>query len=135
MEVIPIDAEKDLETDRIYIMPSGKKIYIEDMVIKVIDRPVDKKINESIDYFFLSLANEMKGKAVGVILSGTGTDGIKGVKAIEDNNGIVLIQDPTTADFDSLPNNVIQLDHPDFVVPPEKMFQVINEYAKFNLNL
>jgi chemotaxis response regulator CheB len=93
-------------------MPSGKKIFIEDMVIKVIERPVEEKINESIDYFVLSLANEMKEKAVGVILSGTGTDGLKGLKAIKDNNGIVLVQDSATADFDALPNNVIHLDHP-----------------------
>ena len=135
VEVISITGEEELAPDKIYIMPSGKKVFLENNFIKLIDRPVGEKINESIDFFFTSLANEKKEKAVGVILSGTGTDGLKGVKAIEDNNGIVLVQDPATADFDALPNNIIHLDHPDFVVPPENMYQVIDDYAKLNLNI
>ncbi len=111
----------------IYVMPSGYKLRLEKGTFLLDERPETEIVNRAINYFFKSLASEMKANAFGIILSGTGTDGVEGVKEIERLQGTVIVQDPTTAQFDGMPENTIHKDHPDFVVAPELMPALIRE--------
>ena len=56
-----------------------------------------------IDFFFKSLADDQQEKSIGLILSGMGSDGSSGLRAIKEKNGIVMVQEPFTAKFDSMP--------------------------------
>ena len=80
-----------------------------------------------INMFFESLAKEQKSKAIGVILSGTGTDGTKGCEAIKAKGGAVLVQEPSTAKFDGMPISVIDRDLADSVASPADLPTVIME--------
>jgi chemotaxis response regulator CheB len=116
-----IEKNEKIRGGTVFVMPAGYKLRLENGVFKLDPRPETEVVNRAINYFFTSLAREMKSKAFGVILSGTGTDGVEGVKEIERLGGIVIVQDPETAQFDGMPENTIYKDHPDYVINPEAM--------------
>jgi two-component system CheB/CheR fusion protein len=84
----------------------------------------------TIDQFFRSLAEDQRERAVGVILSGTGTDGTLGLKAIKAEGGMVIAQAPDTALQPGMPTNAIATGLIDVVLPPEKMPAVIVNYGR-----
>jgi two-component system CheB/CheR fusion protein len=130
LKIVTVKGGERLEKNAIYLMPEDSKLVFKNGKLELVERPISQKINYSIDEFFISLAKEEKHKAVGVILSGLLDDGVKGAKAIEEGGGMVMVQDPKTADKESMPLNVIVKDHPDYILPPEKMPSVLMEYFK-----
>ena len=109
-----------LAPDHIYIIPSNKILTSADGVLQL--TPREKKIlNRSIDIFFTSLADVHKEFAVGVVLSGTGSDGTLGLKAIKENGGISMVQDPVSAAYDSMPQSAVNAGVVDFILAPEKI--------------
>ncbi len=107
-----------LAPDHIYIIPSNKMLTSTDGVLKLNTR--DKKIlNLSIDTFFNSLADVHKEFAVGVLLSGTGSDGTLGLKSIKENGGISIAQDQKSAAYDNMPQSAINAGVVDYILAPE----------------
>ncbi|MEO7174513.1 MAG: CheR family methyltransferase [Saprospiraceae bacterium] len=103
-----------------YIIPSNKNLTSTDGVLQL--TPRDRKIlNLSIDVFFTSLADVHKEFAVGVVLSGTGSDGTLGLKAIKENGGISIVQDFESAAYDSMPQSAVNAGVVDFILAPEKI--------------
>jgi two-component system, chemotaxis family, CheB/CheR fusion protein len=98
--------------------------------LKLHDKHRHQVPNNAIDIFFESLAVEKGKNAVGIILSGTGTDGTKGIEAIKKNGGLVIAQDPVTADFDGMPASAIQTGNVDLILPPELIAEEMIEYLK-----
>src|SRR5450432_2511458 len=102
---IPVSEITDdikVEPDHIYIIPSNKILQANDGVLLLKPRPAkDKNIQYlPIDLFFTSLAEVHQEHSIGVVLSGTASDGTKGLKAIKDAGGITFAQEETTAAFD-----------------------------------
>lgn len=95
-----------------------------------------KGVNLTINTFFTSLAEERGDKAIGIILSGTGSDGTEGMKAIKDAGGLLIASDPEIAEFNQMPASAIATGLVDYVVPPEEMPKVIEHYVekKFGKN-
>jgi two-component system CheB/CheR fusion protein len=109
-----------LAPDHISIIPSNKILTSTDGVLQL--APRDKKIlNLSIDIFFKTLAEVHKEFAVGVILSGTGQDGTKGLKAIKEYGGISIAQDIESAAYGGMPESAINAGVVDFILAPEKI--------------
>lgn len=109
-----------LAPDHIYIIPANKILTSTDGVLQLTAR--DKKIlNLSIDTFFTSLADVHKEFAVGVVLSGTGSDGTLGLKAIKDHGGISIAQDLESAAYQSMPQSAVNAGVVDFILAPEKI--------------
>lgn len=79
----------------------------------------------SVDILFRSLAEEAGKRVIGIILSGTGSDGAAGVKAIKDKGGIVIVQDPKSAKYDGMPQSAIQTGAANLIMPPENMGEAI----------
>lgn len=75
----------------------------------------------SVDRFFVSLADDQEDRAIGIILSGTGSDGARGIKAIKAAGGITIAQDPKSAKYDSMPNAAIRAGGADLVLPPHEI--------------
>lgn len=71
-----------------------------------------------IDFFFRSLAQDQKERAIGIILSGTGSDGTLGVRAIKGEGGIVMAQNPASTEFDGMPRSAIATGLVDYELPP-----------------
>lgn len=102
----------------VYMLPINKTMTIVEGHLQLQTRPVEDKINWAVDIFFKSLAKDLKAYAIGVILSGAGSDGTKGAIAIHQEEGMVLVQDPQNAEFTSMPKSAVLRDHPTHILPP-----------------
>src|SRR5215831_11903337 len=119
MKVFEAQHNMLLQRDCIYLIPSKKIMTFRNGKLQLEEKPPNSLPNTAIDTFFESLAAEKGKEAVGIILSGTGTDGTKGVEEIKKNGGIVVVQDPLTASFDGMPNSAINSGYADLVLPPQ----------------
>src|SRR5581483_5106392 len=127
---LPINEAADnmlLQPNNIYLLPSKKIMTIKHGKLKLEEKK-DHQPNFAIDIFLESLAQDKKSKAACVILSGTGTDGTKGVQAIKECGGIVIVQDPVTAAFNGMPNSAIATGCSDLILPPEMIASELIEY-------
>lgn len=119
MPVVEAEDDMPVKPDHIFVIPSKKFMTIKSGKLKLSNKEKSQVPNNAIDVFFDSLATEAGERAIGVILSGTGTDGTKGATSIKNNGGIIVVQDPLTAAFDGMPNSVIGAHLGDLIVPPE----------------
>jgi two-component system CheB/CheR fusion protein len=133
--VLEISDDIKVMPDHIYVIPSNKMMVANDGILKLTPRQLDnkKKLNLPIDLFFTSLAEVHQSHAIGVVLSGTASDGTAGLKAIKDHGGITFAQDSQSAEFDSMPNSAVNAGVVDFVLIPDKIPQKISEIVN-NLN-
>lgn len=106
--------------DHIYIIPSNKILTATDGVLKLTPR-FPKQKNMPIDVFFISLAEIHQSHAIGVVLSGTATDGTLGLKAIKDHGGVTFAQDHQSAAYNGMPQSAIEAEVVDFILAPEKI--------------
>lgn len=114
----------------IYLLPPGKNAYLKDYTLNLQDRSEDFHINMPIDLFFNSLGIDAKEKSVGIILSGSGSDGSRGIQSIKHHRGMVVVQDPAHAKFSSMPQSVINTTLVDYILKPEHMVQQVVEYFR-----
>jgi two-component system CheB/CheR fusion protein len=91
----------------IYLNPPKTNLTIEDGVLRLVEQPSGAGLHLPIDCFFASLAESQGESAVGVVLSGTGSDGTRGARELKAEGGLVLVQDPTEAQFDGMPRSAI----------------------------
>ncbi len=119
--VVEISDNVHVEPDVIYVLPYNKTLTASDGILKLSPRNDKKKFNDSIDIFFSSLAEVHGSKSIGVILSGTGTDGTEGLEKIKNYGGITFAQDAETAAFYAMPQNAIDAGIVDFILPPDKI--------------
>ncbi|TWR31546.1 PAS domain S-box protein [Mucilaginibacter pallidiroseus] len=129
MKVFEATNDMTLQRDCVYIIPNKKLMTIKGHKLRLADKLKDKLPNTAIDTFLFTLAKDKKEKAIAIILSGTGTDGTKGVEAIKEFGGMVIVQDPSSAKFDGMPNSAITSGNADFVLPPSKMHVEIYNYV------
>jgi two-component system CheB/CheR fusion protein len=107
--------------DHIYIIPANKLLTATDGVLKLSARPPKNQRSMPIDLLFSSLAEVHQSHAIGVVLSGTGTDGTQGLKAIKDHGGVTFAQDQQSASYDAMPQSAIDADVVDFILTPENI--------------
>ena len=110
-----------IEQDNVYVIPPGKLLVVSDGMLKLTDRTEYNKSIKPIDLFFSSLATVYQNFAVGIVLSGSATDGTLGLKVIKANGGITLSQNEASAAFESMPHSAITAGVVDFILPPEQM--------------
>jgi two-component system CheB/CheR fusion protein len=115
--VTQVSTSVSLEANHIYIIPPGSFLDAVDTQLRVV--PPSKRLNEqgAVDHFFRSLASAQDGNATGVILTGTGSDGTLGIKAIKENGGTAIVQDPEEAEYDGMPRNAIATGLVDLILP------------------
>jgi two-component system, chemotaxis family, protein-glutamate methylesterase/glutaminase len=130
MPVHKVDDVRELECDNIYVLVEDRMMIVEDNTLKTRRRYSREVINKSIDIFFKSMAKAYRENAIGVILSGMGTDGIEGIKTIEEYHGLVIVQDPETTEFNILPQTAIEKDDPHAILPPADIARFLVRYLK-----
>src|SRR5215469_5104656 len=108
-----------LERDHVYVIPPNTNMAMVDRTLVLTHRPDAGDRHMPIDHFFRSLAESQKDKAIGVILSGTASDGTAGLRAIKSEDGITFVQDPSSARYEGMPRNAISANVVDFILPPE----------------
>ncbi len=126
---MPVLQAKDnmrLQKDHVYIIPASFNISVSNGKLKL-QKLLKEQGHYAIDKFMISLAPQYQQNAIGIILSGTGTDGTLGLKAIKADGGISFAQD-NTAGYPGMPHHAVGMGYVDFVMPPDK---IAKELASF----
>ena len=118
-----------VEANHVYVIPPNTNLGIARGVLKLQPRPETRTPHRSIDFFFESLAQDQRERAIGVILSGTATDGTLGLEAIKAEGGITFAQDDS-ARYDSMPRSAVAAGCVDFVLSPENIAKELARIAK-----
>lgn len=127
--VVKVEHQLPLKPQTIYLLPEDKMMILKDGLLLLRDRRSDEIINNAIDIFFSSVALDAKDKAIGVILSGGGHDGLSGANHIHERNGLVIVQNPKNAEFPYMPSSVIEKDDPDYILTPSAIADIIQEHV------
>ena len=129
--VLEISDDIKVQPNHIYIIPSNKMMVANDGVLELSPRTTKKnERNLPVDLFFTSLAEVHQAHSLGVVLSGTASDGTKGLKAIKDHGGITIAQSEDSAAYDGMPHSAIQAGVVDFILPPEQIPQKLLEITR-----
>ncbi|NLJ46959.1 MAG: PAS domain-containing protein [Treponema sp.] len=107
--------------NRVYLIPPRKNLTIFHGKLLLSEQDHSRGINLPIDIFLTSLAEDQAEKAIAVILSGTGSDGMRGVRKVKENGGMVMVQDEDSAKFNGMPRAAISTGLPDFILKPSDM--------------
>ncbi|MEW4561472.1 chemotaxis protein CheB [Bremerella sp. JC770] len=129
---IPIHRVEDgmaLERNAIYLIPPKKNMVLRDGSLWLTDQDVGG-LNLPIDIFFRSLAKDAGEKAIAVVLSGTGSDGSRGIQDIHEEGGLVVVQSIQSAGFDGMPRSALGTGLADVVCPPDSIASRILEYIQ-----
>ncbi len=121
---MPVQRAEDgmlVQPNHVYLIPPKKNLTIFHGKLLLSEQDPHRGINLPIDVFLRSLAEDQAEKAVAIILSGTGSDGMRGIRAVKEYGGMVMVQDEETAKFDGMPRAAISTGLADFVLAPEKM--------------
>ena len=108
MKVISVTDHLKIKPDSVYVIPTNKSMSILNGALHLFEPVETRGLRLPIDFFFRSLAEEKKDKSIGIILSGMGSDGTIGMLAIKEKGGIVAVQDPLAAKFDSMPRSAME---------------------------
>ena len=130
MPVVEVTDGMKVEPDHVYLAPGGTNLAILQGVLHLMETSSHDRVPLPIDYFFRSLAEDQKQRAVGLILSGTGTDGTLGLRAIKAESGMTVAQDPQSAKYGGMPNSAIAAGVVDVVQPADRMSEPLRAYAQ-----
>ena len=131
MRVVEVHDEPQIGVDCIYVIPPGKYLSVNGGELRLSEPDQPRSSRMAIDFFLRSLADAQQERAIAVILSGSGTDGALGAKAVKEAGGLVIVQDPRTADHDGMPRRAIEGGAADLVAPAEKIAEELLSYNRF----
>ncbi len=126
MKVVQVKNHMAVIPNCVYVIPPNKIMSILNGVLHLSQPIKTRGLRLPIDFFFRSLANDRKELAIGIILSGLGSDGSIGLRDIKEKNGIIMVQEPSTAKFDSMPLNAIDSVLVDIVAPPSELSEKLH---------
>ena len=129
MEVAEVKDSMRVQPNCIYTLPPGFGMEIHNRILKLVPRTEVSGLHLVIDLFLQSLAQDLKNRAVGVLLSGTGSDGTLGLMAIKAEGGITFAQDPKSAKFDGMPQSAIHSGAVDLILSPRQISEELTRIA------
>ncbi len=128
MPVLPAADGVEVRPNHVYMMQPRRNLVIVNGRLSLRDKEPGSLLNFPVDIFLKSLAEDQGERAIAIILSGTGRDGVEGVQAIKRVNGLVFAQEESTAQFNGMPKNVIATGCVDYVLPPENIPAALLEH-------
>jgi two-component system CheB/CheR fusion protein len=130
MKVTEATEAVHIDPNHVYVIPPDKTLRIFHDKLLLEPRGETKKPHMAIDLFFRSLAEDRRHRAIGVILSGTGNDGTKGLRAIKEEGGLTFAQDEKTAKYTAMPLNAVDEGAVDFIHPPREIARELVRISK-----
>ncbi|MCB9796576.1 MAG: PAS domain-containing protein [Alphaproteobacteria bacterium] len=132
LPVSPVEDGAEIQANHVYLIPPAVNLTIFNgrLLLREQQPKAGQHVNLPIDGFFRSLAEDQGSRAVAVVLSGTGSDGSRGVRDIKGHGGLVIVQSPETAKFDGMPRTSIDTGSADLILPPENIARVITQYVE-----
>ncbi|MGB9082610.1 MAG: chemotaxis protein CheB, partial [Desulfuromonadaceae bacterium] len=130
MGVFQVRDRMKVKPDCVYVIPPNRNMSILHGVLHLFEPTAPRGLRLPIDFFLSSLAEDQQERSVGVILSGMGSDGTMGLRAIKEKGGVSLVQEPASAKFDSMPRSAIESGLADLVAPAEELPAKIIDYLR-----
>jgi two-component system, chemotaxis family, CheB/CheR fusion protein len=130
MEVFEVTDGIKVLPNRTYIIPPNKDLALLDGRLQLLEPAVPRGRRLPIDFFFRSLAQDRGEQAVCLVMSGNGTDGTLGLRAVKESGGMAMVQDPETAEYDGMPRSAISTGLADYVVAPASMPEQLMAYTR-----
>src|SRR5438034_5832156 len=127
MPVSEVTGTTTPKPNTVYVQPPNKCVIAKDGTLTLVQR--EERLNVAIDHFFESLAEECGSRAVGIVLSGTGSDGTAGLRAIKAAGGLTFAQNQQSAKFDAMPRSAIRAGFVDLVLTPREIAREIERIA------
>jgi two-component system CheB/CheR fusion protein len=121
MKVIQVKDRTTVQPNCVYVIPPNKDMSILHGVLHLLEPASPRGLRLPIDFFLRSMAQDRQEHSIGVILSGMGSDGTLGLRAIKEKGGLVLVQEPATAKFDGMPRSAIDSGLADVVAPVDDL--------------
>ena len=121
MPVTEVTDGTKVASNHVYVIPPNKLMTIEDHSLRLSPRDASRGAHMPIDHFMRALAEGLGNRAIGVILSGTGSDGMLGMAEIQARGGVTFAQDPASAKYDGMPRSAIAAGCVDYVLPPQEI--------------
>ena len=123
-----VENETIIMAGNVYLIPPKKNMTISNRVLHLKDKPKGFDLNLPIDIFFKSLAEDQKENSIGIVLSGTGSDGTRGIRAIKEHGGMIMVQKPNDAKFDGMPNSAIATGLVDYILPVNEISSELDNF-------
>jgi two-component system CheB/CheR fusion protein len=130
MKVFQVKDRMPSKPDCVFVIPPNSSMSILKGVFHLFEPIETRGLRLPIDFFMRSLADDQHERSIGIILSGMGSDGSIGLRAIKEKNGVVMVQDPATAKYDSMPRNAIDSVVVDIVAPANLLPARIIDFLK-----
>ncbi len=121
MQVFEVEDGMVVEPNCAYIIPPNRDMSFEHGTLRLQEPSAPRGLRFPIDHFFRSLAQSQRERAIGIVLSGMGSDGTLGVRAIKTEGGMIMAQNPESTEFDGMPRSAIATGLVDYVLPPAEM--------------
>ncbi len=133
MEVFQVKDRMKVKPNCVYVIPPNKNMSILHDLLYLFEPTAARGLRLPIDFFLSSLADDRQSQSIGVILSGMGSDGTMGLRAIKEKGGAAFIQEPSSAKFDSMPKSAINAGLADLIAPVEDLPVKIIDYLRHPL--
>jgi len=130
MKVVQVKNRTRVVPDHVYVIPPNTDMSILHGMLHLLEPASPRGLRMPIDFFLRSLAEDLRERSVGVILSGMGTDGTLGLKMIKEQAGLVLVQEPASAKYDGMPCSAINAGLADIVAPVAELPEKLLAYLK-----
>jgi two-component system, chemotaxis family, CheB/CheR fusion protein len=119
-----------LEPNNVYVIPPNANLSAIDTHLRPSGLEEERRLRAPIDHFFRTLASTHDGDAIGIILTGTGSDGTLGLKEIKAKGGVIIVQDPNEAEYDGMPQSAIATGLVDRILPIAEMPEALHRYIE-----
>src|SRR3984893_5535952 len=129
MQVFEVEDGMVVKPNCAYIIPPNRDMALVNGALQLLEPTLARGIRLPIDFFFRSLAQDHHDRAICIVLSGTGSDGALGVRAVKGEGGMVMAQTPESTEYDGMPRSAIATGMVDFVLPPNEMPAKLLAYA------
>ena len=131
MKVLQATDRLKVKPNYVYVIPPNKSLSLLNGALHLFEPVESRGLRLPVDFFFRSLADDQQHRSIGIILSGMGSDGSLGLKAIKEKNGIVLVQEPASAKFDGMPRSAIQAVIADIIAPAMELPGKLISFLKY----
>ncbi len=130
MPVVQVKDRMQVEPDCVYVIPPNRDLSLLHGMLHLLEPTAPRGLRLPIDFFFRTLADDLQDKSIGVILSGMGSDGTLGLRAMKEKAGVAFVQSPSSAKFDGMPRSAIDAGLADVVAPVEELPARIVAYLR-----
>jgi len=130
MRVMQVEDGMRVKANHVYVIPPNKYLSVRERTLRLSAPTAPRSLRMAIDFFMYSLAEDQQENAIGIILSGTGTDGTLGLKEIKAAGGMTMVQDPQSVQHDGMPCSAIATGSTDYVLPAEQMADALLRYVQ-----